>query len=204
MKTRFFDPQNTFWHWLGKLPDIFVLSLLWLLCCIPIVTAVPASIALYDAVARNLRPDEKGMLRRFFSTLRKELGRGILMSLLWAALTAALYGGYSVVSSQAESGGTAAVYALVYQVSLLIPIAVFNWLIPLESRFVYTLPQLHKNAFLFTFLHLPQTAVLLILDALAVAAMYYVPVLFCIMPALLALLQSVAIEKVFAAYMPEE
>ena len=34
---RLFNPDNPFWLGMGKIFDIFVLNVLWLLCCIPVV-----------------------------------------------------------------------------------------------------------------------------------------------------------------------
>ena len=195
---RFFDPDNTFWYWLTKLPELCGLSLIWLLCSLPLLTLVPATLALYDATARNLRPDEKGMYRRFFRTFKNELGKGILIGLLWLALASLLYFGFET-TKQAGHG----VLTLVYQISCLLPLAVFCWLIPLQSRFVYPFWQLHKNAAIFALANLPKTGLMLLILLLALLACWYIPVLAIPMPALIALLHSFPVEKVFADFTPE-
>jgi uncharacterized membrane protein YesL len=197
MARRFFDPENSLWHWIGKVPELFCLSLFWLVLCVPVITIAPASIALYDAVVRKLRPDEKGLFRRFFTTFWKELGRGILLSLLWLVIAAALTYCYNLLTTRAEADSSLAVITLVYQVSLLIPIGVFLWVIPLEARFVYGFWQLHKTALVYAFAYLPQTALLLLLAALALVGCWYMPVFILIIPAVLALLLSLPTEKVF-------
>lgn len=204
MSRRFFDPQNSLWYWIGKVPDMLLLSLLWLVFSLPVLTLPAASAALYDCVARNLRRDEKGLYRRFFRTFRKELLRSIQLALVWGALAAALAFGYRSITARAVESGTMAVYALVYQISLLIPTAVFFWLIPMESRFVYSFSQLHKTAVAFTFSYLPRTALLLALTFLAVTVCRYVPILTLLLPALIAVLHSLVIEKVFDAYTAED
>lgn len=204
MSRRFFDPQNSLWYWIGKVPDMLLLSLLWLVFSLPVLTLPAASAALYDCVARNLRRDEKGLYRRFFRTFRKELLRSIQLALVWGALAAALAFGYRSITARAVESGTMAVYALVYQISLLIPTAVFFWLISMESRFVYSFSQLHKTAVAFTFSYLPRTALLLALTFLAVTVCRYVPILTLLLPALIAVLHSLVIEKVFDAYTAED
>lgn len=203
MARRFFDSENSLWEWMGKIPELLALSVLWLVCCLPVVSVVPATCALYDAVSRNLRPNEKGAFRRFFRTFAKELGRGILMSLLWLFVAAVLFLGGRVITSQAQSSNLAAAYGLVYQILTLLPVGAFLWTAALESRFVYPFWQLHKNGLLFTFSYLPQTGLMLLLCLLAVLACWYVPILILIMPAILAVLLSIPMEKVFANYMPE-
>lgn len=200
MAKRFFDPENTFWHWLTKLPELCALSVLWLVCSLPVVTLVPASAALYDAVARNLRPDEKGIYRRFFRTFKNELGRGILISLLWLVLAALLYLGMQIMITNAEGSAL----TLIYQIACLLPVGIFCWLIPLLSRFVYPFWQLHKNAFIFTVAYLPKTGLMLLILILGLVLCWYVPVLCLPMPALLALLHTIPVERAFEAYMPDE
>ena len=203
MAKRFFDVDNSLWHWIGKVPELCGLSLLWAALCLPVVTIVPATCALYDAAARNLRPDERGVFRRFFRTFRNELKRGILMSLLWGLLAAVIYLGGRFLGAQAESNAFFAGYALVYQVLSLLPLAAFLWTVALESRFFYPFWQLHKNGSIFTFSYLPQTGLMLLLCLLAVVVCRFVPILLLVMPAALAVLLSIPIEKVFTLYMPE-
>ena len=48
MASRLFDPEGTIWKPLGYLGDFVMLSLMWAVCCIPVVTVGPATTALYD------------------------------------------------------------------------------------------------------------------------------------------------------------
>ena len=43
-----FNPQNSFWQTIDRLSDLLILSLLWLICSLPLVTVGAASTALYD------------------------------------------------------------------------------------------------------------------------------------------------------------
>ena len=67
-----FNPENFFWKCFDKMADVLGLSLLWLLCSLPVITAGPACAALYDAAARCVRGGEPGPYRRFFRTFRQE------------------------------------------------------------------------------------------------------------------------------------
>ena len=85
--------DKPFWRWMGKIPDIVLLSLCWYVCCIPIITIIPASCALFDAVSRNLMMDDKGCYKRFFRSFVRELKQGIPLTILWLIIgTIAFYG----------------------------------------------------------------------------------------------------------------
>jgi uncharacterized membrane protein YesL len=201
---KIFDPQNSFWQWIGRAPYILILSILWFVMCIPIVTIVPATIALYDAVARNLRPDEKGLFRRYFRTFVKELGRGIILSIIWAVIAYLLTYSFQILEFNALTDPNYDTWTLVFQVTLMIPVGVFLWMVTLESRFVYSFFNLIKNSLTFFFAYLPQTLLMVILFIVGIlACWFYIPLIF-FMPALLMLLLSFPVESVFRKCMEEQ
>lgn len=204
MARKFFDPENTLWSWIGRIPEIVILSALWVLMSLPLITLIPASIALYDAMARNVRPDEKGAYRRYFRTFGKELGRGILMSLLWLLIAGVLFVGFRILQRQAGESAGFAIYTLVYQVLSLLPLGVFLWVIPLESRFVYPFGLLHKNAMVMMISYLPRTLLMLVLTVAAFVGCWYCPFVLAFVPGLLALLISIPVEKVFRKMTEED
>ncbi len=198
MAKRFFDPENSLWHWVGKIPEMVGLSLCFFFLCIPVLTAVPAWIALYDAVARNLRPDEKGTFRRFFRSFRRELGRGLLLSLLWLGAVLVLAWVWRILSHTDHQ-----IYKLVYQISLLLPTGIFFWMAALQSRFAYAFGTLLKHSVIFAISYLPATGVLLLaLGLVFLGCWYFLPLLLAA-PALLALLQTIPLENALKAHMPE-
>ena len=52
-----FNPENDLWRITGKLVDLFLLSVFWLVCSIPLFTLGPATAALYHTVVRCIRGD---------------------------------------------------------------------------------------------------------------------------------------------------
>lgn len=204
MLNKIFDPQNAFWQFVGKAPHVLALSICWFVLSIPILTMVPATIALYDAVSRNLRPDIPGLYKRFFRTFVKELGRGILLSILWAIIVYFLLYGFGAIVLQAENDPNLETWSLVYQVSLMIPAGVFLWMTALESRFVYSFFGLLKNSLAFFFGYLPYTLVMLVIFVVCLLACYFVIPLTFFMPAILMLLLSFPVEKLFAKMIAEK
>lgn len=200
---KFFDTENWLWRWMGRLPELLALSLLWLLCCVPVVTLIPGSVALYDAIAHCYRNGEGGIYRRFFRTLKQELKRGVLLSLLWALLAFILYCGYNAALSGEENNLTSA-FSLVYLISMVFPFATLCWLIPLESRFSYGFWELHRNAVVIAFAHLPSTVLIGAIFFGAATLVYNMPVLLPLMPAITVSVQSLPTERVLKKYMPEE
>lgn len=65
-----------------KLGDIMLLSLCWFLCCIPVITIGPSSAALYYAVHKRFTDGSETPAKDFFRSFRKNLGQGIVMTLI--------------------------------------------------------------------------------------------------------------------------
>lgn len=200
----FFNPDNWLWRFFGKLFDFFGLSCMWFLCSMPLVTVGTASIALYDTAAHCLRGNETNLARRFFSTFKKELIPGILITILWAVIAMVFWFGYQIVFQMGQADATMAIFAVVYYISLLIPVGVLCWVFAVQSRFVYRFFQLHKMALYFTFAHLPSTLAVVALALVAVELCVDFPFMVIFVPGILVYFQSFFIEKVFKKYMPKE
>ncbi len=196
----FFNPENGLWQLLGYIGDTVMLSLLWFLCSLPLVTCGAATAALYDTVVSNFRRAESGYLGRFLSTFKRELVNSLLPTLLWGGLLALLLWllrRFTVVAQ----GSAAVVAAVAFLVLLLVPLGCACWTFPLLSRFTLRFGRLLGNAVRLSLGYLPRT----LLIAAATAGCLYVTLQLLllpvfILPALLALFWSLLMEPVFQKY----
>ena len=196
----FFNPENSLWQLLGYIGDTVMLSLLWVLCSIPVITIGAATAALYDATVSAFRRGETGYLGRFLSTFKRELVNSLLPTLLWGGLLALLLWllrRFTVVAQ----GSAAVVAAVAFLVLLLVPLGCACWTFPLLSRFTLRFGQLLGNAVRLALGYLPRT---LLIAAATAGCLYltlrlvFVPVF--LLPALLALFWSLLMEPVFQKY----
>lgn len=89
-----------------KLPRLFWLNILWLIGCIPVVTAGASTCAAYAVTLRLADDDEEvssfgGIARRFFKAYKQDLLQGILILIFTVACGA---GGYFIFKAFQESG----------------------------------------------------------------------------------------------------
>lgn len=66
-----FNLDNPIWRFMGKLVDVFILTLLWAVCCIPIITIGPASTAVYYVTLKLVRDEESYTVRSFFKSFKE-------------------------------------------------------------------------------------------------------------------------------------
>ena len=204
MSSGIFNPQNRFWRTLDHFADLLILSLLWLLCSLPLVTAGAATAALYDAVARCVRGAEPLPWKRFWHTFRRELPCAAIVTVAWGALLGLLVWALELIWAAAAAGSAAAPLVLVFCLVLMIlPVGAAYWMFPLLSRFTFRPVGLMMTALRLAVGCLPRT-VALVLIALVSAALVWVllfPVV--ILPGVAAWLFAVLMEPVFRRYQPE-
>lgn len=201
---KFFNSENWLWRGFGRVADFFLLSCCWFLCSLPLVTVSSASIALYDAIARCVYGSEEKPYRRFFRTFKRELKQGIGITVLWVILAAVLGAGYQILYQQAQADANVSMLTIVYYFSLFIPVAIFCWLLAVESRFVYGFGQLHKMAAYFTFAHLPTTVAIVIPALITFELCVNLPFLMMVLPGICAYIQAIFIERVFQKYISKD
>lgn len=207
MFSGFFDMDKPFWRWIGKLPELIALSVFWYVCCIPVITIIPASCALFDAVSRCTRLDNSGSFRRFFRTFWKELKRGIPLTVFWLIIAAVAYLGDNIILYQAESSSTFQIFSIMYRILILMLLGYLCWVIPLQSRYYNSFTGLHVNAMRFFLGRLPSTALMLLTSALVVIVCTIHPYLYFLVlfaPAVIALLHSIPVEKAFMIAFPDD
>ena len=191
-----FNPESLVWKPLGYLGDLVMLSLLWTVFSIPVVTLGPASAALYDAAVHSIRRKEETVLARFFSTFKRELKQGIISTLIMAAAAAVLLG-VPLLLLRARGG---AYLLAVMPVLAFFLLCVLCWLWPVLSRFEMGLGALLNTSVRLAFGHILRSAAMAVLWAAAIYAGLRFVAPFFVCPALAALLSSYLIEPVFRSY----
>ena len=200
MKNSLFNPDNWLWQPFSAVADVLILSCLWLICCIPILTAGAATAALYDCCARCIRGGEREMFSRFFRTFRRELVQGGLSFLLWAAI---LGGGLMLIRTYtSNAAGTDVNVALAYAMVALLAmlVGIFAWVFPVQSRFTFTFSGLQVTALRLAIAHLPRTLALtaVVLAAGWICLRLMLPVM--VVPAVAGVLSTYILEPVFQMY----
>ena len=79
---KLFSPDSPAIKFLWKAADLIALNLIWLICCIPIVTIGPSTAAMY-CVARDIAKGEwPGILKTFFRAFKQNFKQSLLVFLI--------------------------------------------------------------------------------------------------------------------------
>ncbi len=185
---------------LNKLGELILVNIVFVVCCLPIITIGSSLTSFYYAVIKSIRRERGNPLGEFFSSMKRTLRKGCIVTLealLWIAL---LYLG----REYARAVGSTRM-ELLYLALMVISAGVLMYIFPVLSRFKMKLSAMWKLAFVMCIRFLPVTAVLLIGSAavawlvifhLPMACVFIVPGCWCYIVTFL-------MERVLLAYMPK-
>ena len=170
-----FKYDGPFFTVLSRALDIIILNVLWMICCLPVVTIGPATAALYGVYFKVKEKKDYNVFTQFFQEFRDNFKQGFLASLVFIAAALLLYVDYRVVFFD-ETFSMTFLQGL-FWVVLAVAVAYFSWLFPLIAKFENTFGGMLKNARVMLVRHLPLTAVITALNSLPWLLLYFFPAL---------------------------
>ncbi len=200
MGRRFFNPDTGIWRFFGWVGDIVILSLLWALCSIPLITCGAASTALYDSVVHVVRRKDDSFISRFFGTFRRELKMGCLSTLLWGAVVSLFLFLYRILAGTGPDGQVMTVWSVVLILLLYFILGILSWLFPILSRFTFGFTDLNRTALRLALGNILRSATMALLIGLGIAAFSRNFYFVFFVPGLASWLSSFLIEPVFEKY----
>ena len=203
---RLFDPDSAFIHLLSELADLVVLNLLWLLCCLPVITIGASTAALYRCTLNMVYGKGSRRAGAFFAAFRENFRQATLLWLLLLAVLALLLADAWLCWQGLIP------YAFSYLVGPGLVIWAFGsaYVFPLCAQFENSLGGTLKNALIFSFNHPIRSLGMVALNLLPGILWYLSPIAFYpLIPcwilfavAVTAYVNTLLLKKVFAPYLP--
>lgn len=181
---------------LERLADLFILSVLFLVCSVPLITVGASASALYYAVMKNIRGERGGLSGSFLGTFRKNLRQTLALSLLIVVGSALLFV-YWLFSSLLPTDST--LYLVYWLVVLVYSVVLYSTVLyatPIAARTQLKGVELISNGFLLAGGNPLKTLLLLALLVVCIVIFSAVPILILMLPATFALLSSYLLEPI--------
>lgn len=189
---------------ISRLADYFLISLLWLVFSLPIITAAPAAMALYHTTAKIMRYDsEDSVFPCFWDAFRQNIKQGILLSLLYAAAIMVLYTFLDVSRYFGMGSLFSKVYIplmILYGVLLLL---ITLFLIPVLSRFSMKIFHGIRLSLRFVREHFGKSLLFFLALVGTAALCYLIPPLSLVLPSIFCYSLSSLTEPVLKEYFYE-
>ncbi len=195
---KIFNYDNLFFRVTGRIGDLFILNLMWLIGCLPVITIGTSTLALYTVVERMQNGEEGYLCRDFWKAYKKHLKRGIGLELgLLAAgalilLSVRFWGQLGSIENVAISDAKNAAGVAVSNVAAISGIAKVCYIVSLVGLLAYILVviyvfqvMLHTNRTIFGSIaasfvvaaqNLPKTLLILLMLASVGVLCYFVSI----------------------------
>lgn len=197
-------------NFLGRLGDMFILNIIYLVSCIPVITIGAATTALYYNTLKMAENRESYIWREYWKSFRQNFRQA---TIIWITMLAAI----GVLCADAVllgglSEALSSVIALVVIVLGIFLIMAGVYVFPVLARFDNTVKNTMKNALIMSIRHLPSTIVIVVLHGLPLLLSLVsiqvfirgVLVVLLFTVSILAYFQSKLFSRIFSNYYPKE
>lgn len=200
--------DSKFYNTLTKIADCLILSVLWIICSVPLFTLGASSAALYYSVCKVLRSGEGPTIRTFFRAFRDNFRQGTLVTGITLALALGITAIGSLVYSQNPTQDTLADVYLGYLIAGIIVAAWLHYALSGIAKFRNSLGAILKNSLVICLVNFPVSILMALMLTLVLVLMVlqFPRTLGALMflPGAYAWVCSLLLERVYQKYLPEE
>lgn len=195
-----FSMDGAYARFMNWLWNVLVLSVLWLLCCIPVLTIGASSTAAYYAASKVIRHKHGRIHQEFFSSFRSNFRQSIPLTIVIVFLQLVI--GLECLYLYSDPKVPSALLYLFYTMLLAVcGFAIYLW--ACLSRFSQGSFSLFRMSVVLTFRHLPTTILLLLLLVLCILGVYLMPWGILVFPGLVYYFSTYPMEKILLKYSPK-
>ena len=199
-----FNLENKFLQSLSKITDCMILSVLWLIASLPIVTIGASTTALYYTVNKVFYNDRGNNWSEFWNAFAQNFKQSTIMWSILLVLYGFLVWDAFILFQLAKTGNPMGqLYYLILLLIVLLAMWSGYWF-PYVARFSAPTTVVLKNSVYIAIFHFMRTILLFLLLVLTVAGFFVMPFYIIFLPALYMIFANKILEKIFEKYMTTE
>lgn len=202
MMDELLSTEGPIFSFLEKVGQLILLSLVWIIGCIPIVTIGTSTTALYYAVSKSVRREYGTPLKEFWSSYKANVKRGVITTVVMGLIAAVLILNIYLLTREELEGNNFLLWGSVILLAVLAGTCVY--ICPVLSRFSMKAGQAWKLAFVMAVKFIPRT----LLVAAGTVALVYLQIFVLpiptvlLLPGIWCLAVTYPMEKCLLAFMP--
>lgn len=205
---KLFNSDSGLMRALSKIFDIGMLTLIYLVFCVPVVTAGAATTALYYVSAKVLRHNRSYVWREFWSSFKANFVQSTIVWVITAVIAVLLVFNMQIVGASADSAKSGYLVG-VYLAMLFVLLCISCYVYPIISRFATKLSQVLRLSLYCAFRHFLHTLLMVAILAAMVALIYLgmitnIILIFIFAPGLAGFVYTYPMEHIMKKYMPKE
>ncbi|MDR0601567.1 MAG: YesL family protein [Treponema sp.] len=187
--------------YLEKLFDAVALNMLWLLCCVPLVSIGASSTAFYYAAVKVIRGERGSLFREFWRSFKLNFVKATFLWIFFAVLFFIIAVNLNIVPD-IDDGYFSLFLTCLYSFLAVFVAALLLYAFPVLSRFEMSAGRVIALSLFMVFRYFPVTLGLLCIAGGTVLLVYYFPLFIFFLPAGSVIVFSVLMEKVLLRHTP--
>lgn len=200
-----FDLDAPIWVWMSEVADVIILTMLWWICCIPIVTIGDATTAFFYVMGKKVRKENTYVAKDFFKSFKQNFKQSlpITIIMLITFVSASLYGfmTFEGLLLQATSLKWIIPVTTIFVFEV---VNIFTYLWALLSRFDMKTKVLVKTALVLTHKHLLTTVANTLVFVITGYLVFRLPFLIVFAPGIVITLSSFLMQNLFSRYITSD
>lgn len=204
----FFSINGKFYSFMTKVADLMILSVLWLICSVPVITLGASSSALYYSVVKVIREESDKPSAAFFRAFKENFKQGTMITVAAVILTLLVTAVGTVIYRINPIFQTLQRVYTIYLILLGVGIAWLHYLLSYIARFRAPLKTVVKNSLAICFVNLPQSLSMMVLFIFCAGVFILTfpasAMALILAPGVYALLSSYMVERIYHKYLPAE
>lgn len=209
---KIFDYEGPVSVFLTRLVDLVWLNILFMICCIPIVTFGASTTAMYYVTLKMAKNEEGYITKAFFKSFKQNFKQATAISLIFILVIIVLVFDFIIISGgsfdqMVRFNGVSRLVLIVAGIVGVIISVIQMYVFPLLARFDNTVINTIKNAFIIGIRHLPYTVLMILVSLVPLVLMYFsnsALMLVIIQFSLVAYINSFFFNKIFVRYEPKD
>ncbi len=195
-----FRSDTLFSRFMNVACDILFTGLLWLLCCIPVVTIGASSTAAYYTISKVVRHRTGYVRKEFFRSFKANFKQSTQMGLVFTLCAAVIAVDIWYLWTN-DNKLNSALFMIMLLISFIV-MSLITYYFPLLSRFDKPNLEMMKLAGVVAFHYLPITIGIIVVFLIAVIGVYLMPWAILVIPGIYLYFLSYPMEHILKKLMP--
>lgn len=208
--SNFFNMDNGFFRALGRLADLMILNLLFIVCSLPIFTIGASTTAMYYVTLKMAENEEGYIARGFWKSFKQNFRQATIIWLILLFIGIVLLLDLFILNN--STGQMADVLRIIIIATFIFYLILTMYVFPTLARFYNSIRQTMKNAFIMAVANLPRTVAVFVITVGSVMltflntyTLWYGSLIWVLAGfAAVAYANSFFLKKVFARYIPKD
>lgn len=169
---KLFNPDSRIMIFLSRVADLVILNILWLVCCIPVVTIGASTTAMYHVIRHWQKDSVSSIMRDFFQSFKEDFKQATPVYLILLIPTVAVVMNAMLIFNPENSAAVPSYLLVIWLISALILLFISSFVYPVMAFFADSIFKTLRNAMVLALANLPRTILISILNLLPVILLF--------------------------------